>query len=126
MNIITIKYLSENDASLNESMEIASEYGYEVANLSSEISYIILKNIGYPVSINSMYNTPIILLMSRSGEEFSFSIDISEPDELLICVYSFSDELAYPGNPIVCPLTIKEGPSFTNDVASVYPLSALC
>ena len=32
-----IEYLAENDPSLHESMEIASEYGYEVKNLNSEI-----------------------------------------------------------------------------------------
>lgn len=32
-----IEYLAENDPSLNESLEIASEYGYEVQNLNSEI-----------------------------------------------------------------------------------------
>ena len=32
-----IKFLSENDASLKQSLEIASEFGYSVENLSSEI-----------------------------------------------------------------------------------------
>ena len=32
-----IEYLSENDPSLQESMAIASEMGYDVANLNSEI-----------------------------------------------------------------------------------------
>ena len=32
-----IDFLAENDASLHESLEIASEYGYEVQNLNSEI-----------------------------------------------------------------------------------------
>jgi intracellular sulfur oxidation DsrE/DsrF family protein len=32
-----IKFLSENDASLNRSLEIASESGYEAKNLNSEI-----------------------------------------------------------------------------------------
>ena len=32
-----IDYLSKNDPSLHESLEIASEYGYEVKNLNSEI-----------------------------------------------------------------------------------------
>ena len=32
-----LDYLRENDPSLNESLEIASEYGYEVGNLNSEI-----------------------------------------------------------------------------------------
>ncbi len=32
-----IKYLSKNDSSLNESLEIAKEYGYTIDNLSSEI-----------------------------------------------------------------------------------------
>ena len=32
-----IKYLQENDASLNESLEIAEEYGYELKNLNSEV-----------------------------------------------------------------------------------------
>jgi len=31
-----IKYLQENDASLSESIEIASEYGYTLDNLNSE------------------------------------------------------------------------------------------
>ena len=31
------EYLAENDPSLHESLEIASEYGYEVQNLNSEI-----------------------------------------------------------------------------------------
>jgi len=32
-----IKYLSENDASLNESVEIASDMGYSTENLNSEL-----------------------------------------------------------------------------------------
>ena len=32
-----IKFLSENDASLADSLELASEYGYEVENLNSTI-----------------------------------------------------------------------------------------
>jgi len=32
-----MEYLQENDPSLNESLEIASEYGYEPQNLNSEI-----------------------------------------------------------------------------------------
>lgn len=32
-----IDYLAENDTSLNGSLEIAAEYGYEVQNLNSEI-----------------------------------------------------------------------------------------
>ena len=32
-----ISFLAENDASLHESLEIASEYGYEAYNLNSEI-----------------------------------------------------------------------------------------
>lgn len=32
-----IKYLSENDASLNESIEIALEMGYELADINSEL-----------------------------------------------------------------------------------------
>ncbi len=32
-----IKFLAEHDASLEESLEIASEYGYEAHNLNSEI-----------------------------------------------------------------------------------------
>jgi len=32
-----IAYLKENDPSLNESLEIASEYGFEVSSLNSEI-----------------------------------------------------------------------------------------
>ena len=32
-----IDFLAENDASLHESLEIASEYGYETQNLNSEI-----------------------------------------------------------------------------------------
>ena len=32
-----MEYLAENDTSLSESLKIASEYGYEVQNLNSEI-----------------------------------------------------------------------------------------
>ena len=32
-----IKFLSENDASLNESLELANEYGFEPKNLNSEV-----------------------------------------------------------------------------------------
>ena len=32
-----IKYLAENDASLSESLEIASDFGFEVKNLNSEV-----------------------------------------------------------------------------------------
>ena len=39
-----IKYLQENDSSLRESLEIASELGYEVKNLNSEILASLLKS----------------------------------------------------------------------------------
>ena len=39
-----IRYLQENDPSLNESLEIASELGYEVKNLNSEILASLLKS----------------------------------------------------------------------------------
>ena len=39
-----IKYLQENDPSLNESLEIALEYGYEIKNLNSEILASLLKS----------------------------------------------------------------------------------
>ena len=34
---VAIKYLAENDASLSDSLEIASELGYTVENLNSEV-----------------------------------------------------------------------------------------
>ena len=39
-----IEYLRENDPSLRESLEIASEYGYEVKNLNSEVLASLLKS----------------------------------------------------------------------------------
>ena len=39
-----IRYLQENDPSLNDSLEIASELGYEVKNLNSEILASLLKS----------------------------------------------------------------------------------
>ena len=39
-----IKYLQENDPGLKESFEIASELGYEVKNLNSEILASLLKS----------------------------------------------------------------------------------
>ena len=39
-----IDYLSENDASLRESLEIAEEYGYEPKDLNSEILASLLKS----------------------------------------------------------------------------------
>ena len=39
-----IKYLQENDPSLSESLEIASELGYEVKNLNSEVLASLLKS----------------------------------------------------------------------------------
>ena len=39
-----IKYLQENDPSLNESLEIAAEYGYELKNVNSEILASLLKS----------------------------------------------------------------------------------
>ena len=39
-----IKYLQENDASLQESLEIAAGYGYETKNLNSEILASLLKS----------------------------------------------------------------------------------
>jgi DNA repair ATPase RecN len=38
-----IEYLSDNDPSLQESMEIASEYGYEVESITSELLASLLK-----------------------------------------------------------------------------------
>ena len=40
----SIKYLQENDPSLNDSLEIAAELGYEVKNLNSEILASLLKS----------------------------------------------------------------------------------
>ena len=40
---IAIKYLQENDPSLRESMEIATDYGFELKNLNSEILASLLK-----------------------------------------------------------------------------------
>ena len=39
-----IKYLQENDPGLKESLEIASEYGYELKNLNSEVLASLLKS----------------------------------------------------------------------------------
>ena len=39
-----IKYLQENDPSLQESLEIAAELGYEVKNLNSEVLASLLKS----------------------------------------------------------------------------------
>lgn len=39
-----IDYLSENDSSLRESLEIAEEYGYKPGNLNSEILASLLKS----------------------------------------------------------------------------------
>ena len=39
-----IRYLQENDPGLQESLEIAAEYGYEVKNLNSEILASLLKS----------------------------------------------------------------------------------
>ena len=38
-----IKYLQENDPSLSESMEIASEYGFTLENINSEVLASLLK-----------------------------------------------------------------------------------
>ena len=39
-----IKYLQENDPSLNESLEIAAQYGYELKDVNSEILASLLKS----------------------------------------------------------------------------------
>ena len=39
-----IKYLQENDPSLQESLEIASDYGFETKNLNSEVLASLLKS----------------------------------------------------------------------------------
>ena len=39
-----IEYLSENDSSLRESLEIAEEYGYKAGDLNSEILATLLKS----------------------------------------------------------------------------------
>lgn len=39
-----MKFLSENDVSLTESLEIAKEYGYEIENLNSELLASLLKS----------------------------------------------------------------------------------
>lgn len=39
-----IKFLSEHDASLTESLEIAKEYGYEIESLNSELLASLLKS----------------------------------------------------------------------------------
>lgn len=41
---VAIEYLSENDPSLNESLSIASEFGYTPENLNSEILASLLKS----------------------------------------------------------------------------------
>ena len=39
-----IEYLAENDASLNESLDIAKEFGYTIADLNSELLASLLKS----------------------------------------------------------------------------------
>lgn len=39
-----IKFLSEHDAGLTESLEIAKEYGYDIENLNSELLASLLKS----------------------------------------------------------------------------------
>ena len=39
-----IKYLQENDPSLNDSLKIADEYGYDIKNINSEVLASLLKS----------------------------------------------------------------------------------
>jgi hypothetical protein len=41
---VAIEYLAHNDASLNRSMEIASDLGFEVKNINSELLATVLLN----------------------------------------------------------------------------------
>lgn len=48
-----IKYLAENDPSLNESMSLAYEYGYEAKNINSEL----LASLLYSQELRDQYSS---------------------------------------------------------------------
>jgi hypothetical protein len=51
-----IKYLSENDASLNESIGIASELGYEAKNINSELLATLLQQQNMRIGLSKLEN----------------------------------------------------------------------
>ena len=67
-----IKYLQENDASLQESLEIAAEYGYELKNLNSEVLASLLASRN---SQESFYD------VRDEIEEFFAELEEDEEDE---------------------------------------------
>jgi len=51
--------------------------GAQLAVLTSNIAYNLLKLLGLPVNLSSMSETPAIIIQSRSGQPLTFTIDVA-------------------------------------------------
>jgi exosortase len=51
--------------------------GGGLANFNTQVSYVLLKTVGLPVTLSSSYGSPTILLTSASGQPVNFAVDIA-------------------------------------------------
>jgi len=51
--------------------------GGGLANFNTQVSYVILKTAGLPITLSSSYGSPTILLSSASGQTVNFAVDIA-------------------------------------------------
>ena len=57
--------------------ELAQRAGSTLSTISTQVAYIILKTIGLPVTLASIYMSPVIYLETQSGIEIPFAIDVA-------------------------------------------------
>jgi len=51
--------------------------GGGLANFNTQVSYVILKTAGLPITLSSSYGSPTILLSSASGQPVNFAVDVA-------------------------------------------------
>ena len=58
-------------------IELAQSAGSALATFSSQAAYTLLKTIGLPVSLSNTYMSPVIYILTPSGTQIPFAIDIA-------------------------------------------------
>jgi exosortase len=51
--------------------------GGGLANFNTQVSYVILKTVGLPITLSSSYGAPTILISSASGQPLNFAVDVA-------------------------------------------------
>lgn len=56
--------------------EVMSTLGGSLANFNTQVSYMLLKTFGVPVTLSTAYGAPMVLLQTSAGQSVSFTVDL--------------------------------------------------